>query len=160
MDDLLPLKEIKNYSLNKSEISIPSSLRFFKKLGFLILVLDKCSYSKKASTLKLQFFNWAFSSNENLAMFSKILKNENTIPDHAIHLDPSINKTIEFGVSDGFLKIDNNGKIEMTSKGKELSKKIINDREVLVRELSTLNEIRKKVSENKLGEIFRKLNEN
>src|SRR5699024_5351777 len=100
IEELLPLKNIQKVTLEKSDISLPSSLRYFKKLGFIILVLKRCSYRNKASILKLQFFNWGFSSKENLAQFNKIVKNDLVITEDSVRLDPAINRTVEFAISE------------------------------------------------------------
>lgn len=154
INDLIPLKEIQKIELNKSEISIPSSLRYFKKLGFIILILKKCSYAKKASILKLQFFNWGFSSDENLAQFHKIINQDLFLPEDTIHLDPAINRTIEYAVSEKFLDIDNNGKIVITGKGEKLHKTILENENILNKEIEILDQIGRKVSEKQLKKIF------
>ena len=154
IDDLIPLENVKKLSLEKSNISLPSGLRYFKKLGLIILILQLCSYRNKASIFKLQFFNWGFSSTENLAKFHKIIENDLVIPEDSIRLDPAINRTVEFALSENFLGIDNNGKILLTSKGENLYETIKEEGDILVKEHQILNEIGKYVSEKKLKSIF------
>ncbi|MEL7833553.1 hypothetical protein [Fodinibius sp. Rm-B-1B1-1] len=157
IEDLIPIDTIGDIKLNRSNISIPSSLRYFKKLGFILLVLKKCSYAKKASVLKLQFFNWAFASTENLAKFHKIVSSSTVVSEDSIHLDPAINRTIEFAISEKFLSIDNNGKIELTENGIELADKIIDSENILNTELERLENIGRRVSEKQLKVIFEKI---
>lgn len=153
IDDLLPVEKVDEIRLNKSEISIPSGLRYFKILWFIILVLKKCSYSNKASILKLQFFNWGFSSEENLTQFYNLISKDNFVSENVIHLDPAINRTIEYAIADEFLGIDKNGKIIMTKKSEKLYSDLISNK-ISNHIISELDRLGKKVSESKLKRIF------
>ncbi len=153
MEQLLPFSEIANFKFHKRPFSVPADLRYYRKLSQIVLILDLCSIGKKCSIFKLQLFNWSFSASENMQKFLNFIKFDSPSLDLWIRLDPSLNRSIDFGVADGYIEVTNNGHLKLTNKGKVFSTSIFEDKKLLEKEKEFLKNIGK-VPESKIKKII------
>ena len=156
MNQPLPFDQITNFKFVIQPIPIPPDLRPLWKIAQLLLVLKLCSRSDKATVLKLQLFNWALASPKSTEQFKKyILLNDQESKPTTIHLDPSVNRAVEFAIGEGFIDLDKQGKVTLTSKGDLFAQRILSDEslfEKTKRELATLGGA---VTEAKVADILR-----
>jgi hypothetical protein len=149
MEDLLPFQLIKKYKFKTRPISLPSDLRPLYKIGQILLVLELGSRSSKASILKIQFFNWLFNYTDTFDI--------NLQDIHVLHLDPSVNRAIEFALGEKLVLIENKGEIKLADKGSQFLDLILKDTEMYKREKEILGQLGKKLSESKISEIINRL---
>jgi hypothetical protein len=158
LDDLLPLGDIETVTFIRRPVPIPPDLRFERKVALMAFLLRYNSYRNKASVLKLQLFNWAFSSSDHMIRLRRfILDDDEGYRPDILHLDPALNYAIDFALAEGLVKLDKSGKIELTAKGKLLAEEVRDDPKVLSAEKDELEGIGKKVSENKIRSLVEEL---
>lgn len=155
IEELLPFSEITNFKFERKPISLPPDLRPMWKISQIMLVIKVASRKERASILKLQVFNWALASNENMRqMKNLILSNaENYLV--FIHIDPSVNRAIEFGIGEFFFDLSENGYISLTEKGNLWINNVIKQPDLFINEKEFLNTIGKRISETLVRNIFK-----
>ncbi len=157
-DDIIPFEQIKEYTFKERPVAVPADLRKDRKTAQILMVLDKCSIRAKASMLKLQLFNWAFSSEDSMSRLKRyILLNEQIYRPDMIHLDPAINRAVRFARAEDLVGFDNKGKLVLSSLGKLLVDVIDNDDSLMRQEKNDLKELGKKVTEAKINTIIQEL---
>ena len=155
VSNLLPDNDEVDFTFERKDSPVPPSLRAERKVSLIVVILYKNSYREKASPLKLQLFNWALNSSQSMERLKKfVLEGDKDYKPDVIHLDPSVNRGVDMAVAEGMAEIDSRGKVVLSDRGRDLAKKILDSDDVLSKEINDLNEIKKKVSENKLMEII------
>ena len=105
--------------------------------------------------LKLQFLNWVIQTK---AMMNWALegaeKQGRVYTLNLIHLDPTINRAIEFAIAEGIITIAKTGKIALTEKGAAIASAMQDDTELFVKEKAYLGRLGKAVSEVRINNIF------
>lgn len=147
MDDLLPFDQIAHFSFRQRPIAIPAELRPLFRIGQIVLVINKCCRGAVASAIQLHLFCWALNSQENMNALLGYIANQNTISSIPIHLDPSINRAIQFAIADEFLKVEPSGKIAIAPKGELLYVEIMADLSMFGGEKQFLQKIGKKLTD-------------
>lgn len=156
MHEQLPFDQITNFKFEIQPIPIPPDLRPLWKISQILLVLKLCSRADKATILKLQLFNWALSSPHTAEQLKKyILFNDRESKPKTVHLDPSVNRAVEFAVGEGLIDLDKNGKIMLTPKGDLLIKQIIDDESLFVWMKRELKLFGNAVTEAKVEDILK-----
>lgn len=157
MNTILPFDKIENFTFNARPVDVPADLRTERKIAQILLVLDKSSYRGKSSILKLQLFNWAFTTEEAMERLKRyILLNEQFYRPDVIHLDPAVNRAIRFAKAEGLVGFDGSGKVVISDQGKFLVN-VIDNNEVMEREKANLKELGKKITEAKIEAIIQDL---
>lgn len=158
IDDLLPFEEIESITFTRKPVPVPPDLRFERKVALMALVLQNNSYRSKASVLKLQLFNWAFSSSEHMKRLRRfMIDGEKEYRPDILHLDPALNYAVDFAVAEGLVQLDKNGKIELTAKGDDLATEIRDHPDVLSAEKEDLETIGRSISESKIRALIEEL---
>lgn len=156
IEELLPIAEITNFKFGRKPISIPPDLRPLWKISQIVLVLKLCSREEKASIIKLQFFNWVLASDEAMEQIKQsVLLNDNINEVGIIHLDPSVNRAVEFAIGERLFDLNEKGSIYLTNKGEKLAQYLIEDKELFVKEKSSLSLIGKSISETKVKKLLK-----
>ena len=154
-EDALPFEAITGFSFVRQPISVPPDLRSFRKITQLLLVLKLCSYGGRASSLKLQLFNWALGSADSMSRLRDFVEtSQREIRMDILHLDPAVNRAIEYAVAAGYMDVENNGKVKIASKGKALIDRVLADDTLLSQERSYLTEVGRRVTEQKLKQTI------
>lgn len=137
---------------NKRPIAISADYRPTFRITLIALVLLICSSRKKASLLKLHLFSWALKGTENMKAIYDLLANKRREVIHLWSIEPSLNRALRWGVSEGIFNFEGN-KYLLTKKGERLAELAMNDNEILDKEKEFLRSIRKSLSEKKVTEI-------
>ncbi len=155
MNNNFPFDAIANLSFKRVPTTLPADLRPLRKLGIILLFLHMNSRRGTASMLKIQLLNWVLQTE---AMMNWLLegadKQGRVYTLNFIHLDPAINRAIEFAVAEGIITIAKTGKIAITEKGTAIASAIQHDDELFEKEKAYLAELGKSVSEVRINNIF------
>jgi hypothetical protein len=156
MNEQLPFEQITNFKFEIRPIPIPPDLRPLWKISQILLVLKICSRADKASILKLQLFNWALGSPKAIEQLKKyILFEDRDSKPTTIHLDPSVNRAVEFAVGEGLIDFDRQGKISLTPKGDLFVQQVIADEDLFVTMKRELDMLGGAVTEAKVTDILK-----
>lgn len=152
----LPFAQITNFKFTIQPIPIPPDLRPMWKIAQILLVLKICSRSDKATLLKLQLFNWALGSPKAIEQLTKyVLYHDEESKPTTIHLDPSVNRAVEFAIGEGLIDLDRSGKATLTSKGDLFVQHVMADEELFAGTKRELTRLGGAVTETKVADILK-----
>lgn len=100
----------------------------------------------KGSLLKLHLFSWALKSEENMKKLQEYFISDFTRSDIYFGIEPTLNRALDYAIAENLIGMDG-AKYFIKTKGEELFKKIIADKELFSNEKSVLVAIGKNISE-------------
>lgn len=134
--------------------AVPYNYRISYKIAQLCLIISKtCRRGGGCSILKLHLISIALKSRTD--MDSLIAFSDNKLYEPLpVRFDPSINRAINYGLADGFLAQQVDGKYKLTDNGKHFASVIDSDSELMIREKELLSLIGSKLSEGRIKELM------
>ncbi len=137
-------------------IPVSAEYRPMYRIGQILLVLGRSSTKNEASLLKLHYFSWAMRSPDNMQQAISLAKNKYNDYSFAVvwNVEPSLNRALAYATSERLVEFDN-GRYQLTARGKTLLHVIDGDETTYVQEKEFLATVKKKISESKLQRLSR-----
>lgn len=155
MEEIIPFNLIKSFTFSRVPTSIPADLRPNRIISIILLILKLNCRSSKGSLLKIQFLCWVLKHD---FIMDYILKNisdkeyKYSLP--VVHLDPAINRAIQFSISDDLIAFISSGKIQITEKGDKYISEILKENNMFTKEIDFLKSLGKRISEIQISNIL------
>jgi hypothetical protein len=115
------------------------------KIGQMLLVLHLASHGGKSRLPRLHLFNWALKTTERQAQLLAA-SHEKRLSVEAWGFDPALAIAIRFAIAEGLVEETSTG-YRITDSGIELSKQLIRDPEVFIKEKRFLVGVGKGITE-------------
>ncbi|MCM1038409.1 MAG: hypothetical protein NC434_03730 [Ruminococcus sp.] len=132
--------------------AVPYNYRISYKVSIICLLIYKCCGRRGCSLIKMHIIAAALADSR---FYNKLMKflNFHLYYEFIVRFDPALNRALEYALSDELIVQQGNGTYKLSVKGKELTKIISGDEEVLRNEKNILDEISLKLSEERIKEI-------
>lgn len=151
--------EEKNYILsdeivfNSKPIAVPYNYRISYKISQLMLILSICCSKGGCSLIKLHMISMAFNSNEAMEQLRNLSNGQLTeVP--VIRFDPAVTRAALFAKSENLIVQQKDGKLRLSSIGKNYVTSIMQEEDLMIREKRFLSEISTKITEGTIKEIM------
>ncbi|MBQ3178657.1 MAG: hypothetical protein IJB52_12630 [Clostridia bacterium] len=151
--------EEKNYILsdeivfNSKPIAVPYNYRISYKISQLMLILSICCSKGGCSLIKLHMISMAFNSNEVMEQLRNLSNGQLTeVP--VIRFDPAVTRAALFAKSENLIVQQKDGKLRLSSIGKNYVTSIMQEEDLMIREKRFLSEISTKITEGTIKEIM------
>ena len=153
--ETFPFESIKRFTFKTEPVSIPAELRPMHKIGLILLFLRLNSRASTSSILKLQFLNWILKTTALKAqLINETDGKESTYMLKVVHLDPAVNRAVQFAIAENLISLEKNGKIKLTDSGLNIADKIITNEDLLLEEKDYLKKLGKRVSDVQIKNIL------
>lgn len=116
---------IPTFTFVRRPVPLPPDLRPLWKLLSVCLILLRCCRGQKAGLTKLHILAWCFKSAPAGRALLSFLDGAHRSEEVIVHVEPSLNRAIDFGVAEGLFKLAT-GKVALTDKGKQVARAIDN----------------------------------
>lgn len=141
--------KLKNIVFKQRPIPIPVDYRPVYKIAQIILVLKICCRNEQSSLAKLHLFIWAMKNDVNMQkVINSITSNFNNTVE-VWGMEPSLNRALDYAIFENLCEILD-GKIKLTNKGDIFFEKIIQDKNILQKEIDFLKFVKKRFSEERV----------
>ena len=111
-----------------------------------------CGRGDVCSLIKLHMISFALFSRDNMKILVDFAEGTGSAP--LVRFDQAVNRALTYAIAYGFIKQQPNGKLILTDQGKQLAEQIKLVGDLMVTEISCLNELKKKLSENRIKELI------
>ena len=155
MKDRISIKE-KKIVFNNVARPVLSKFRPIYRIALIVMILYKASRKNTASLIKLAFLDCVLRSEEKMNEVCELLKNNDCKFNPSFHINPeqSFERAIYMALSEGFIE-EYKFRYRLTESGMKLGDEIFADKEIFIIEKSYLNEIKTKVSEEKIENFYK-----
>lgn len=147
------IEDAKEITFVNRPIQVPYNYRIVYKVCKIVLIIGTTCKRGGCSTLKLHIISNAVSSNEALKELRKFLENTSNRVS-IIRFDPALTRAINYALAENIITIQVNGKIKLTDIGKNVYDEIMENKDIMIMEKDTLNNISDKLTEDKIDEII------
>lgn len=134
--------------------AVPYKYRISYKMGQICIILAICSDGSSCSFLKIQMISNALNDKESETKLLDFCNDNNLLFASAIRFDPAVNRVLGYALADGIIKQLVKGTYKLTDKGKEFVKKIISDKDLMIKEINFLEKVKNKLPEDKISELM------
>ena len=153
--ETFPFESIKTFSFKKEPVSLPAELRPIHKIGLILLFLKLNSSASTSSILKIQFLNWVLKSEEmKPKLINETNGNESTYLLKVVHLDPAVNRAVQYAIAENLISLEKTGKLKLTDLGIKIADEIVMDDDLLITEKVFLRELGKKISDVQIKNVL------
>lgn len=153
MSDQFPsLDWIPKFTFVRRPMPVPPDLRPAWKLLTLCLILARCCRGQKAHLNKLFLLSWCLKSEEARSSLLSFLDGKRQPESVIIHIDPSVNRALDFGIADGIFSLVS-GKIALTDKGKLAARELEKMTEVLDTEKRFLSAVGNRLTDDTVKQL-------
>ena len=133
--------------------AVPFNYRISYKVTQLCLIMRICGWRDASSSLiKLHMISFALFSRENMKNLIEFTKGTESAP--IVRFDPAVNRALTYAIAYGFIEQQPSGNFVLTDQGKKLADQIILVDDLMVTEISCLNDLKKKLTENSIKELI------
>jgi len=148
--------KIQGLSFTKRAIPIPADYRPLYKIAHILLILHLSCRTGKSSMMKLHFLCWTIKTKVNTSIVTGWIQDKFSSHLHIWGIEPTVNRALIFAAADNL--IENVGAdFIITSKGRNLAKVILQDKELFVREKEFLSTIGKNtITESQITQLANK----
>lgn len=152
---LLSIPELDTaFVFRRRPVALPGDLRPTWRIGLLVLLLSQCCRQQRSSLTKLHVLNWAVRSAIHHAELTSLIEGRISPDQLIVRFDPALNRAIDFAIGEGLVKRVNGSRIELTELGKTFAGEISQDLKLYVTERMLIGEIKNRVSETLIDNIF------
>lgn len=142
------------FVFRRRPIAIPGDLRPSWKIGLIVLLLSKCCRQNRTSLTRLHVLSWAFRTTESLDALRQTIAGSLPPDSLVVRFEPSLNRAVDFALGERLVTRIDGSRIELAPLGKQLADEINSDESLFVTEKLFMAEIRQKVSEAMIDNIF------
>lgn len=131
--------------------AVPYNYRISYKVSQLCLIMRICGRGDVCSLIKLHMISFALFSHQNMNKLIEYVEGKCDAP--IVRFDPAVNRALTYAIAYRFIEQQQNAKYKLTNRGKSLAEQIMLVDDLMVAEVSDLNMLAKKLTENKINEI-------
>lgn len=135
-------------------IQVPYNYRIVYKISQIVLIIGKICKNCGCSIPKLNIITTALASNNSMNELEKYFSIKKDISS-IVRFEPAVIRAINYGLAESLLKVQGNGKIKLSEKGKQLYSEIDSDVDVLVLEKQNLEQIKNKITDDDINEMIK-----
>lgn len=146
---------IKNIVFNKRPIVIPVDYRPIYKLTQIVLILKICCRDEKSSLPKLHLFVWAMKNEDNMQELINVVNSNFNETIDVWSMEPALIRALDYALQESICEAKD-GKIKLTSKGSLFYNKIQRDNNILWKERTFLNVVKKRFTEERIQKNIEK----
>lgn len=132
---------------------VPYNYRISYKVSQLCLILHICCARGGCTFPKLHLLAAALLSESELQKIIDVCNHDADYMLPIIRFDPAVSAALQFAIADGFISQSTNQTVRLTDKGKQFSRKIMEDTELMCTEKSILKGIGSKLTNQKVKAI-------
>lgn len=136
---------------NSKPEAVPYNYRISYKVSQLCLIMRLCGWGDTCSLIKLQMISYALFSRETMKHLIDYADGLGPAP--IVRFDPVVNKALTYAIAYGFVSQQKSGNYKLTTKGHNLAEQIKLSKDLMVTELTNLEELSKKLTEGKIKEL-------
>lgn len=136
---------------NSKPEAVPYNYRISYKVSQLCLIMRLCGWGDTCSLIKLQMISYALFSRETMKHLIDYADGLGPAP--IVRFDPVVNKALTYAIAYGFVSQQKSGNYKLTTKGHNLAEQIKLSKDLMVTELTNLEELSKKLTEGKINEL-------
>jgi len=153
--ETFPFESIKRFTFNIEPMAIPAELRPMHKIGLILLFLRLNSSASTSSILKIQFLNWVLKIKDLKAqLINETDGKESTYLLKVVHLDPAVNRAVQYAIAENLISLQKTGKIKLTDLGLNIADKIIINEDLFLDEKDYLKKLGKRVSDVQIKNVL------
>ena len=136
---------------NKKPDAVPYNCRISYKVPQVCLILFFCGWGSKCSLLKIQIIDYFLKSN-NMDYLISFIDGNKKIP--VVKIDPLVNKALQISIAYNLVVPEKTGKYKLSQSGKCYVEQIMQEEKLLDNEIASLKQLSKKLSEEKIKQLF------
>ena len=142
------LVEYKKIVFDEKPEAVPYNYRISYKVAQICLIMYICGYNTSCSLLKLHLLSSSLMSREKI---NRIINFCTGIEeDLVVRFEPAVNRALSYAVAYKYVVQMDNGKYKLTEMGRCWAKRINDDGNLMVSEISDLKSIAKKLTESRI----------
>lgn len=149
---------MENISLKYTDIvfdskpdAVPYNYRVSYKVTQLCLIMRICGRGDSCSLIKLHMISFALISQVNMKILVDFAEGTGITP--IVRFDPAVNRALTYAIAYGLIEQQQNAKYKLTDRGHKLADHIKYVGNLMSFEINSLNNLAKKLTENKVNEI-------
>lgn len=131
--------------------AVPYNYRISYKVSQLCLIMRICGRGNVCSLIKLHMISFALISHDNMKKLVAFTERTGNPP--IVRFDPSVNRALTYAIAYGLIERQQNAKFKLTNCGQRLAEQIKISGDLMAVEISDLNLLAKKLTEDKVDEI-------
>ncbi len=131
--------------------AVPYNYRISYKVSQLCLIMRICGRGNVCSLIKLHMISFALISHDNMKRLVAFTEGTGNPP--IVRFDPSVNRALTYAIAYGLIERQQNAKFKLTNCGQRLVEQIKISGDLMAVEISDLNLLAKKLTEDKVDEI-------
>jgi predicted nucleic acid binding AN1-type Zn finger protein len=153
--ETFPFESIKGFTFKTEPMALPAELRPMHKIGLILLFLRLNSAASTSSILKIQFLNWVLKTEDMKAqLINGTDGKEATYLLKVVHLDPAVNRAVQYAIAENLIALQKTGKIKLTDSGINIADKIIINQDLFLNEKEYLKKLGKRVSDVQIKNVL------
>ncbi len=157
MENHYPLPDA-DIVFNAKPDAIPYNYRISYKVSQICLILRICGRGNVCSLVKLHMISFGLISNHNMEQLKGYADGAENSP--IVRFDPAVNRALSFATAYNFIEQQKTGKYKLTVQGQRLADQIILAENLMVSEISNLNALAKKLTENRIDALIERWRRN
>jgi hypothetical protein len=156
--ELLDYLDIR-FSFREQPIPLQPQLRVIWGLSVLVLILYICCRGGRSSIARLHLLNWAVRDDKNRERLTALLEKRSSPFANLIRYEPGFNRAIEYAIAESLVEVsdNNNLRIHLLAKGRQLAEEIIAEENCLQDEKFFLREKCSSVTEELAKSLLRQI---
>lgn len=137
---------------NAKPDAVPYNYRISYKVSQLCLIFRICGWGNVCSLVKIHMISFALISQSNMAKLIDYADGVGYSP--IVRFDPAVNRALSFAIAYSFIEQQKTGKYKLTDQGERLAEQIKIVGDLMVSEITYLNTLAKKLTENKIDALM------
>lgn len=134
-------------------VAVPYNYRITYKVSLICLIIDLTCVRGGASSTKIHMLNVALNDSSVREDIDRLIQGNYLSESIPLRFDPSVNRAINYALSDDLIVRQANGNFKLTTKGKLLVEQINSDESLMVTEKLYLRTIGGKLSERIISSV-------
>lgn len=128
-------------------VAVPYNYRISYKVSLICLIINMCCMRGGCSSAKIHMINVAIGDKEVQGDIIKLVEGRYLMSSIPLRFDPSVNRALNYALSDELILRQANGNFRLTNRGKALVEKIKEDDNLLIVEKMYLNSLKYRLTE-------------
>lgn len=128
-------------------VAVPYNYRISYKVSLICLIINMCCVRGGCSSAKIHMISVSLDDKNVQEDIEKLIEGRYLMSSIPLRFDPSVNRALNYALSDELVLRQANGNFRLTSKGKNLAEKIKEDENLLIVEKIYLNSLKYRLTE-------------
>jgi len=135
--------------------SIPPDFRTDWKVSLLLLILEISSRGGRSSLKRLHVLNWAVRSSRHQEEFRATNATQSPLFSFKVRFEPAFSRAIDLAVAAELTAWVGGDRIELTTEGRSIAKRLLKTKDLFIPELAFLNSVGKSVTETQALDLLK-----